>query len=502
MSSSYDKDIIYSLHVDSIAPNPWQPRTYFDDDAVRNLARDIKENGQLQPIVVRNIEDQNRPFQLVFGQRRLSACRRLGTKVQARVRDMTDGQVIIAAFSENAQREDIDLLDEAHAIQSALESNAGLTQASIARALGYSTPQLSNRLKLLRLPANLLNLVSEKISDGKMGWTIARELFCLMTQGHVHDVELQSVYESLTSYCDSGTITRVEIRTTIRNAVLKNADNWRLLEGSEADYEPHTVHTIPYGQSTQRWTCDVETWELLHPEEGSLIAKENEAASTSERKESKVPESQLSTDTPSTETEMALQTSLQLDVEGLKFQIANQQSAIANLNAKIEGLSVASSESTTEGDIIRDLHERVLKMEPDEFERLVGEYLKAKGFSNVVVSGRSHDGGIDGECELPLIDVKVAFQAKRYAVGNNIGIDPVQRLNGSLGSSYDRGLFITTSEFTSFARGWVEEEQVKIALIDGDELVKQMVDLGLGVRTIPVIKHEVDEGFFADLESK
>ena len=194
--------------------------------------------------------------------------------------------------------------------------------------------------------------------------------------------------------------------------------------------------------------------------------------------------------------------SLTSEVDSLKVQVANQQSAIANLNAKIESLSVTAPESVTEDDVTRNLRERVLKLEPHEFERLVGEYLKAKGFSNVVVSGRSHDGGIDGECELPLIDVKVAFQAKRYAGGNNIGIDPVQRLNGSLGSSYDRGVFITTSEFTSFARGWVEEEQVKIALIDGDELVKQMVDLGLGVRTTPVIKSEVDEGFFADLENR
>ena len=148
------------------------------------------------------------------------------------------------------------------------------------------------------------------------------------------------------------------------------------------------------------------------------------------------------------------------------------------------------------------MRERVLKLKPDEFEVLVGEYLKTEGFSNIVVTGRSHDGGIDGYCEQSFIDVKVAFQAKRYATGNTVGIDPVQRLNGSLGSSYDRGVFITTSEFTSFAKGWVEEEQVKITLIDGNELVRQMVDLGLGVKTIPVVKHEVDEGFFTDLENR
>ena len=202
------------------------------------------------------------------------------------------------------------------------------------------------------------------------------------------------------------------------------------------------------------------------------------------------------------DAENILNENLQSEVSNLKSQVASQQSAIANLNAKIDSLSAVRPEEDTEDDVVGYLRERVLRLEPSEFERLVGEYLKSKGFSSVVVTGRSHDGGIDGECELPLIDVKVAFQAKRYAAGNNIGIDPVQRLNGSLGNSYDRGVFITTSEFTSFARGWVEEEQVKIALVDGDELVSQMIDMGLGVKTIPVVKQEVDESFFADLEKR
>ena len=154
-----------------------------------------------------------------------------------------------------------------------------------------------------------------------------------------------------------------------------------------------------------------------------------------------------------------------------------------------------------EAALVKHILERLKRLSPDQFEVIVGEYLKAKGFSDVQVTGKSYDGGIDGHCGIPFINVKVAFQAKRYAEGNSVGIDPVQRLQGSMSNTYDRGVFITTSNFTSAAKGWVDEAQAQITLIDGNELVRQMVDLGLGVKTIPVVRHEVDEGFFTDLEN-
>ena len=163
----------------------------------------------------------------------------------------------------------------------------------------------------------------------------------------------------------------------------------------------------------------------------------------------------------------------------------------------IETLSVAEDESAIANRIL----ERMRRLSPDQFEVLVGEYLKAKGFSDVQVTGKSYDGGIDGHCGIPFINVKVAFQAKRYAAGNSVGIEPVQRLQGSMSGGYDRGVFITTSGFTSTAKGWVEEAQAQITLVEGEELVKQMIDLGLGVRAIPVVRHELDEGFFANLEN-
>jgi restriction endonuclease Mrr len=204
-------------------------------------------------------------------------------------------------------------------------------------------------------------------------------------------------------------------------------------------------------------------------------------------------------DVPQNYTRPADAESLQSEVNTLKAQLVSQQSEIASLNMKIDSLPISPPEDDMEDDIIRYLRERVLKLEPSEFEKLVGEYLKSKGFMNVVVNGRSGDGGIDGECGIPFINIKVAFQAKRYTTANSIGIDPVQRLQGSMTGKFDRGIFITTSNYTPAARGWVEEAQAQITLINGDELMKEMVDLGLGVKAVTVVKHEVDEDFFADL---
>ena len=142
------------------------------------------------------------------------------------------------------------------------------------------------------------------------------------------------------------------------------------------------------------------------------------------------------------------------------------------------------------------LLERIAELSPTGFEKLVGEFLKAKGFSNVEVTGRPHDRGIDGQCELSFIDLKVAFQAKRYQPQNSVSIGDVQRLQGSLITGYDRGILVTTSSFSPGAKNFVEEANAQIRLVDGKELVQQMIDLNLGVKIVPVVEHQIDESFF------
>ena len=156
----------------------------------------------------------------------------------------------------------------------------------------------------------------------------------------------------------------------------------------------------------------------------------------------------------------------------------------------------------SEGDVSGKLRERIMNLAPSDFEALVGEYFRAKGLGDVTVTGRTNDGGIDGHCEIPFISVKVAFQAKRYAASNSVGIEPVQRLSGSMTGRFDRGVLVTTSSYTPAAKGCVQERKAPIALIDGDDLVEEMIRLGQGVKAIPVVRHDVDEDFFADLENK
>lgn len=118
----------------------------------------------------------------------------------------------------------------------------------------------------------------------------------------------------------------------------------------------------------------------------------------------------------------------------------------------------------------------------------------------VQVTQRSHDGGIDAIGVVPFVDVKVAVQAKRYANGTNVGIDPVQRLKGSMSGGYERGVFITTSAFTNGAKSWVEETKAAITLVDGQQLVREMVELNLGVKPLTVTA-AIDEDFFKSLGS-
>ena len=144
-----------------------------------------------------------------------------------------------------------------------------------------------------------------------------------------------------------------------------------------------------------------------------------------------------------------------------------------------------------------ELMDRILELSPGDFEQLVGEFLRARGFEDVEVTGRSNDGGIDGHCSMHFVKIRVAFQAKRWR--NNVPIEPVQRLVGSISDEFDRGILVTTSGFTPAAKAWMEEKSRPIVLIDGKQFVQQLIDLSLGVKKIPVVRLAMDEGFFGSL---
>ncbi|MEX1253013.1 MAG: restriction endonuclease [Dehalococcoidia bacterium] len=144
----------------------------------------------------------------------------------------------------------------------------------------------------------------------------------------------------------------------------------------------------------------------------------------------------------------------------------------------------------------------IYQLSPAEFEQLVGRVLEAMGFPQVTVTGRTGDGGVDGECEMPLLDLKAAFQAKRYTT-NSVGGPLMAQFRGQITGRFDRGIYITASTFTQGAREMAEQPGgVKIILIDGEGLVDLMMKHSLGVRSEPLALKQIDETFFARLSSQ
>lgn len=142
-----------TLPVTSLRPNPNQPRRHFDEAALRELAESIKSQGIIQPLLVRPLEDEN-TFQIVAGERRWRAAQLAGLKtVPVFVRQLSDKEVMAAALIENLQREDLNPIEEAEALQ-ALRDALELTQEELATRLGKSRPAIANALRLLQLSDN------------------------------------------------------------------------------------------------------------------------------------------------------------------------------------------------------------------------------------------------------------------------------------------------------------------------------------------------------------
>ena len=152
------------LAVDSIRPNPFQPRTAIDEAAFTELAASIEASGLLQPIVVR---PRNGSYELIAGERRWRAATHLGwTKIPAVIKDVDDQTLLTLALIENLQRDDLSPIDEAAGYQR-LAAEFRLPQAEIARLVGRNRSTVANLLRLLQLPPEVQALVHQKsLSEG------------------------------------------------------------------------------------------------------------------------------------------------------------------------------------------------------------------------------------------------------------------------------------------------------------------------------------------------
>ncbi len=148
-----------------IAPNPFQPRTNFDESALTDLENSIREHGLLQPIIVR--ETSQGIFQVVAGERRLRAARNAGLdSVPTVVRECTDSEMLEMALVENLQREDINPMEAARAYHR-MQTEFKMTQDQIARRVGKSRTSIANAMRLLQLPDSIqASLERGEITEG------------------------------------------------------------------------------------------------------------------------------------------------------------------------------------------------------------------------------------------------------------------------------------------------------------------------------------------------
>ncbi len=159
--------------VDAITPNARQPRQTFDEDAMAELVHSLKEVGLLQPIVVRKLEDER--YELVMGERRWRASQQAGlTVIPAIVRETTDDDMLRDALLENLHRAQLNPLEEAAAYGQLLD-DFGCTHDQLALRIGRSRPQISNTLRLLKLPAT----VQRRVAAGVLSAGHARALLAL-----------------------------------------------------------------------------------------------------------------------------------------------------------------------------------------------------------------------------------------------------------------------------------------------------------------------------------
>jgi len=171
--------VFAELPLASIRPNPKQPRTIFDDDELSELAASIREIGVLQPVVVRRVAEADGAsaprFELIMGERRLRASERAGLDtIPAIIKDTQDDALLRDALLENLHRSQLNPLEEAAAYQQLLD-DFGCSHEELAARIGRSRPQISNTLRLLRLPP----LVARRLAAGVLSAGHARSLLAL-----------------------------------------------------------------------------------------------------------------------------------------------------------------------------------------------------------------------------------------------------------------------------------------------------------------------------------
>ncbi len=221
---------VLEVPVTDIIPNPRQPRTVMDADALAELAASIREHGLIQPLIVTRARPTDRaPYQLIAGERRWRASQLAGlTAVPVVIKEATPQQSLELALVENIQRADLNPLEEAEAFQ-ALISDFGLSQQEVADRVGKSRVAVANVVRLLRLPDKVKTLLAQGA----------------LTEGHARALLGLEDDEQIIRAAEQVVARGLNVRETedLVRRLLAAAQTTRAQEGPVSDGDPDALHT-------------------------------------------------------------------------------------------------------------------------------------------------------------------------------------------------------------------------------------------------------------------
>jgi len=193
-------------------------------------------------------------------------------------------------------------------------------------------------------------------------------------------------------------------------------------------------------------------------------------------------------------TKLTLEQAKAIRIKWVRYFQEQRQSKVSAPKSDIEQTEATESNADVDGKLI----ELLLKLPPAGFERLSQRLLREAGFTQVIVTGRAGDGGIDGYGTLqvnPLVSFKVLFQCKRYT--GSVSPSQVRDFRGAMSGRADKGIIISTGTYTAEARREASRDGAPpVELIDGEKLVGMFKDLELGLK--PVKTYEIDDSFFEE----
>lgn len=243
IKTTKETDIVL-IPINEIRSNPYQPRKYFDQNTLEELASSIKEHGILEPIIVKK---SIKGYELVAGERRTKAATIAGLNVvPAIIKDFSDEQMMDIALLENIQRDDLTSVEIAKAFKSYLDKS-GITQEDLAKKFSKSRSYVTNLLGLLSLPKNILKYINE----GKISQSHARVLSKLENETLIENLANKIITENISvreleqlvvNTQKKKPISRIDTKTT-KQTMLENV--LRDLVGTKVTISKNKI-TIPY----------------------------------------------------------------------------------------------------------------------------------------------------------------------------------------------------------------------------------------------------------------